>query len=121
MPYEFPARLLLLLRKTGTSNALLARNVNAVGTTVQNWIDDKTSPKANVACMIADFFGVDMNELFGFTELTDERIAEVQRDHIAKYGNTKRVELVPVSLPDSDSAELDALKKQAAEESDRRE
>ena len=113
MPYEFPERLLLLLRKTGTSNAMLARSVGAAGTTVQNWIEDKTSPKANVACMVADFFDIDMNELCGFTELTEDRIAEIQRNHIAKYGKTKRVEMVPVVLPDSEKAEFEALKSKA--------
>ena len=109
MTYEFPKRLLLLLRKTGTSNAFLARSVGATGTTVQNWIDDKTSPKANTACKIADFFGVDMNELCGYSELTAEKIEQVQRNHIKKYGKTNRVEMVPVQLTDEENAEFDKL------------
>lgn len=109
MSDRFQKRLLVLLRSTLTSNALLGRNVGAAGSTVQSWIDGKTSPKMSTAFKIADFFGVDMNELCGLVELSDNRIAEIQKHHIENYGHTKRSELVPMHLSDEENAEFDKL------------
>lgn len=116
MSDRFQKRLLVLLRSTLTSNALLGRNVGAAGSTVQSWIDGKTSPKMSTAFKIADFFGVDMNELCGVVELSDRRIAEIQKYHVDKYGHTKRSELVPIQVSEYDGAEFEELRKAADEE-----
>lgn len=109
MTDRFQKRLLVLLRTTLTSNALLGRSVGAAGSTVQSWIDGRTSPKMSTAFKIADFFGVDMNELCGLAELSPERLTEIRDFHTSRYGETKRVELVPAELSSDEKAEFDAL------------
>lgn len=116
MSDKFQKRLLVLLRTTLTPNALLGRNVGAAGSTVQSWIDGRTSPKMSTAFKIADFFGVDMNELCGLVELSPERLAEIHDYHVEKYGETKRVELVPTELPANEKAEFESLKEDVNEE-----
>lgn len=61
-------------------------------TTIQNWIDGKTSPKVSVAIRITEFFGVTINQLCGFDDITDAHMESIKKRHYEKHGRTKRIE-----------------------------
>lgn len=116
MRKEFGEVLLHLLRITGTPNSALAKEIGTAGSTIQNWIDGKTSPKIDLACKIADIFGVTMDELCGFDEITDEKEEEIKKRRGKVRPNSRRVEYYYSNLSANDKAELNALKEKACKE-----
>lgn len=105
-------RILLLLRATGTPNALLAKETGLAEGTVSNYLCGRRSPTLSAICRIADFFDASVDELCGRAELTDERVAEICAHRRSLSPGTVRRELRPATFAnEGEASEFEALRR----------